>query len=46
VKGQHRFLELLGERLQAAGLEKLPEREASWKRPEWDDPGMGAGPQV
>jgi hypothetical protein len=46
VKGQHRFLDLLGERLIASGLEKLPEGEHVWKRPEWDDPGMGAGPQM
>jgi hypothetical protein len=46
VKGQHRFLELLGERLEAAGLEKVPEKENAWKRPDWDDPGMGAGPQM
>jgi hypothetical protein len=46
VKGQHRFLDQIGERLEAAGLEKVPGRESAWKRPEWDDPGMGAGPQV
>jgi hypothetical protein len=46
VKGQHRFLDLLGERLEAAGFEKVPGQENAWKRPEWDDPGMGAGPQM
>ena len=46
VKGQHRFLELLGERLEAAGLQKVPGKENSWRRPEWEDPGMAAGPPV
>jgi hypothetical protein len=46
VKGQHRFLDLLGERLEAAGLEKVPEKVHAWKRPDWEDPGMGAGPQM
>jgi len=46
VKGQHRFMDLLGERLVASGLEKLPEKENAWKRPDWEDPGMGAGPQM
>lgn len=46
VKGQHRFLDLLGERLEAAGLEKVPDRANAWKRPDWEDPGMGAGPQM
>lgn len=35
VKGQHRFLDLLGERLESAGLERTGER--SWRRPEWAD---------
>ena len=39
VKGQHRFLELLGERLEAAGLEKIPGAERSWRRPDWVEPG-------
>jgi len=46
VKGQHRFLDLLGERLEAAGLERVPGKESSWRRPDWDDPGMNVGPQV
>lgn len=46
VKGQHRFLELLEERLEAAGLERVPGREHAWRRPGWDDPGMNVGPQV
>ncbi len=37
VKGQHRLLELLDERLQAAGLEPVPGRERSWRRPGWDE---------
>ena len=46
VKGQHRFLDLLGERLEAHGLARLAGKESSWKSPEWSDPGMGAGPQM
>lgn len=46
VKGQHRFLDLLGERLEAHGLARVEGRENAWKRPDWDDPGMGAGPQM
>ncbi|HEX9942983.1 MAG TPA: hypothetical protein VGG03_13270 [Thermoanaerobaculia bacterium] len=38
VKGQHRFLDLLGERLEAAGLESVPGRENSWRRPGWEEP--------
>ena len=33
VRGQHRFLALLGERLEAAGLVPVPGRERSWHRP-------------
>lgn len=40
VKGQHRFLELLGEKLEAAGLERVPDRERAWRRPEWREPGL------
>jgi hypothetical protein len=46
VKGQHRFLDLLGERLEANGLEKVEGKEHAWCRPDWEDPGMGAGPQM
>lgn len=35
VRGQHRFLEALGERLEAAGLVPLPGRERSWRRLDW-----------
>jgi hypothetical protein len=37
VKGQHRFLDLLAERLEAAGLEKVPGRDHAWHRPEWNE---------
>jgi len=46
VKGQHRFLDLLGERLEAAGLARLPSRPNAWCRPDWEDPGTTAGPPV
>jgi len=46
VKGQHRFLELLGEKLEAHGLTKIEGKANAWRRPEWSDPGMGAGPQM
>ena len=35
VKGQHRFVELLGEGLVAGGLVPVPGRERSWRRIEW-----------
>ena len=34
VKGQHQFLDLLAERLEAAGLERVGER--AWSRPGWE----------
>jgi hypothetical protein len=37
VKGQHRFLELLEERLSAAGLERIAGRDHSWTRPDWHE---------
>lgn len=40
VKGQHRFVELLGDGLVAAGLVPVPGRERSWRRIEWVE---GAG---
>ncbi len=44
VKGQHRFLERLGEELERGGLEKVPGRERSWRRPGWTaDSVMGVG---
>ena len=42
VKGQHRFLDLLGERLEAAGLERVPGKENAWRRPEWEEPESAA----
>jgi hypothetical protein len=39
VKGQHRFLDLLGEKLEAAGLVKAAGQERVWRRPEWEEPG-------
>lgn len=35
VKGQHRFLDLLEERLAAAGLERIAGRDHAWTRPDW-----------
>lgn len=44
VKGQHRFLERLGEELLRVGMEKVPGRERSWRRPGWTaDSLMGVG---
>jgi hypothetical protein len=44
VKGQHQFLERLGEELERIGLEKVPGRERSWRRPGWTgDAVMGVG---
>jgi hypothetical protein len=37
VKGRHRFVELLGRRLERAGLVPVPGREASWRRLDWDE---------
>jgi hypothetical protein len=37
VKGQHRFLDLLEERLSAAGLEKVPGQDHTWTRPDWKE---------
>ena len=35
VKGQHQFLDLLAERLEAEGLERVGER--AWSRPGWEE---------
>lgn len=43
VKGQHRFLDLLGERLEAAGLAPVASQDRTWLRPGWDDPVLGSG---
>lgn len=39
VKGQHRFLDLLGEKLEAAGLVKAAGNENAWRRADWEEPG-------
>lgn len=46
VRGQHDFLDLLEKRLEAAGLERVPGKNRSWRRPGWEDPGPDFGPQV
>ncbi len=33
IQGRNEFLDLLGERLEAAGLEPVPEERQSWRRP-------------
>ena len=38
VQGRHRFLDQLGKRLTANGLEPIPNQEDSWSRPGWDQP--------
>jgi len=45
VKGQHRFVELLGEGLERAGLAPVAGRERSWRRAEWNEEEgvMGVG---
>ena len=35
VRGQHHFLALLGERLEAGGLQPVPGRERTWRRLGW-----------
>ena len=40
VRGQHRFIELLGERLEASGLQPVPGRERTWRRPGWREDGV------
>lgn len=37
IDGRHEFLDLLGERLQAAGLQAVPGEKNSWRRPGWED---------
>jgi len=39
VDGRHSFLDLLGERLEAAGLQPFPNEPNSWIRPGWQEPG-------
>ena len=37
VKGQHRFMDRLGEALEAAGLVPVPGRDRTWRRLDWDE---------
>jgi hypothetical protein len=41
VKGRHRFVELLGERLEKAGLAPVPGRDTAWRRLDWDESRLG-----
>lgn len=43
IRGQHRLLEQLDERLAAAGLVPVPGREHAWRRPGWVEPGADGG---
>ena len=40
VDGRHSFLDRLGERLEATGLQPVPEEPNSWNRPGWHEPGF------
>ena len=42
IRGQHRLLEQLDQRLAAAGLLAIPGREHAWRRPEWVEGEMAA----
>lgn len=35
IDGRHQLLDVLGARLESVGLERLPGRVTSWKRPGW-----------
>ena len=37
IKGRHRFVELLGERLARAGLVAVPGKAGAWRRLDWDE---------
>ena len=37
IKGQHRFVERLGQGLEVAGLVPVPGRERTWRRLDWDE---------
>ena len=39
VQHQHRFLDVLGESLTAAGLERVASEQLAWKRPDWEEDG-------
>lgn len=38
IEGRSRFFEVLGKRLEVAGLEPVPGVPHAWKRPEWEEP--------
>ena len=40
VDGRPSFLDLLGERLESAGLKPVPNEPNSWSRPGWHEPGI------
>jgi hypothetical protein len=42
VDGRHAFVDLLGERLEAAGLQPVAGEPHSWNRPGWHEPPLGA----
>lgn len=44
IDGRHEFLELLGERLEHAGLEPVRDHPHTWRRPGWD-PEAPSGPE-
>jgi hypothetical protein len=41
IDGRHAFIDLLGERLEQAGLRAVPGERYSWSRPGWHEPGFG-----
>jgi len=36
IDGRHEFLDVLGERLEGAGLERVPNESHTWRRPGWE----------
>ena len=40
IDGRHAFLDLLGERLELAGLQPSPSEPDSWNRPGWQEPDL------
>ena len=40
IDGRRAFLDLLGERLENAGLQAVPNESDSWSRPGWKEPGL------
>ena len=41
IDGRHAFLDLLGERLENAGLQPIAGEADSWSRPGWQEPDLG-----